>query len=175
MAQCSDEAKMFLEELLCLDFTQDTDERTFSARDGMRTVFTGIFSNVNSVTVDGSAVTNYHPAFFDKRNGQFFNSIVFTTPVHGEIVIDADWGFDALPKDLQKLISNADKVISQAYSVKEVKSKRVEDFQVTYSDLSDDEVFLKQNAITINKYSMCNVPYILHGDTCRHGRVCSIC
>ena len=174
MAQCSDEAKQFLESLLCLDFSDDSGERTFIAREGMRTVFTGIFSNVNSVTVNGSAV-DYYPAFFDKRNGSFFNSIVLSKPVCGEVVIDADWGFNELPSDLKKLLANAEAVVNQAYSVKEVKSKRVEDFSVTYSDLSDDEVFLKQNAVTINKYSMCNVPYVLHGDTCRHGRLCSIC
>ena len=139
MAQCSDEAKQFLESLLCLDFSQDSGERTFTAREGMRTVFTGIFSNVHSVTVDGRAVSNYHPAFFDKRNGDYFNSIVLAKPVCGEVVVDADWGFDVLPADLQKLLANADAVTSQAYSTKEVKSKRVEDFQITYSDLSDDD------------------------------------
>lgn len=173
MAQCSPEATQLLESLLCLDFSQDTGERTFTVREGMRTVFTGIFSNVNSVTVGGQPV-DYYPAFFDKRNGEFFNSIVLDEAVCGDVVVDADWGFDALPADLQKLLANADAVVSQAYSVKEVKSKRVEDFQVTYSDLSDDEVFLKQNAITINKYSMCNVPYILHGDTCGH-RIRCVC
>lgn len=174
MAQCSEEAKQFLESLLCLDFSQDSGERTFTAREGMRTVFTGIFSNVRSVTVNGQAV-DYYPAFFDKRNGDYFNSIVLTKPVCGEVVIDADWGFNELPADLKKLLANADAVTSQAYSVKEVKSKRVEDFQITYSDLSDDEVFLKQNAVTIAKYSMCDVPYILHGETCHHGRVCGVC
>src|SRR5690606_41950958 len=115
------------------------------------------------------------PSFVDKRNGSFFNSIVLDKPVCGEVVIDADWGFDELPADLKKLLANADAVTSQAYSTKEVKSKRVEDFQITYSDLSDDEVFLKQNAVTINKYSMCHIDYILHGETCYHGRLCSVC
>lgn len=174
MAQCSDEAKQFLESLLCLDFSQDSGERTFTTREGMRTVFTGIFSNVRSVTVSGDAV-DYYPAFFNKRNGDYFNSIVLTKPVCGEVVIDADWGFDALPADIQKLLANADAVTSQAYSVKEVKSKRVEDFSITYSDLSDDEAFLKQNAVTINKYGMCHIDYILHGETCYHGRFCSVC
>ena len=171
MAQCSDEAKQFLESLLCLDFSQDSGERTFTAREGMRTVFTGIFSDVNSVTVNGQAV-DYYPAFFDKRNGSFFNSIVLTKAVCGEVVIDADWGFDKLPADLKKLLANAEAVTSQAYSVKEVKSKRVEDFHITYSDLSDDEAFLKQNAVTINKYSMCHIDYILHGDTCGNSVRC---
>lgn len=163
MAQCSDEAKQFLESLLCLDFSQDSGERTFTAREGMRTVFTGIFSNVNSVTVGGEEVSHY-PAFF--------NSIVLTKPVCGDVVVDADWGFDALPADLKKLLANADAIVSQSSSTKEVKSKRTRTFQITYSDLSDDEVFLKKNAVTIGKYSMCDVPYVLHGDTCGHNIRC---
>ena len=85
MAQCSDEAKQFLEELLCLDLSQDSGERTFTPREGMRTVFTGVFSQINSVTVNGNAVTNYYPAFFDKRNGDYFNSIVFDCPPNTEV------------------------------------------------------------------------------------------
>lgn len=171
------QARQMVEALLCLDLTSETATRVFTPREGMRTVFTGLFRNVSSVTVDGVAVASseYHPAFFDKRNGTLFNSLVFNKPVSGEIEVTADWGVTAMPADLAKLIANAQVVASQNYSAKEVKSKRVEDFQVTYSDLSDDEVFLKQNAVTINKYSMCHIDYILHGDTCRHGRVCSIC
>ena len=166
MAQCSEQAKLLVEGLLCLDLSQDTGERTFTPREGMRTVFTGIFSNVNSVTVNGKAVTNYYPAFFNKRNGQFFNSIVFDCPPNADVVVDADWGFDTIPADLKRLLDNASKVVSGNYSVKEVKSKKVEDFTVTYSDLSDDEVFMKQNAVTIAKYSMCHIPYVLHNRSC---------
>ena len=172
MAQCSDEAKQFLETLLCLDLSQDSGERTFTPRRGYRTIFTGVFSNVSSVTVDGEVVS-YHPAFFDKRNGDFYNSIVLDVPVSSDVVVDADWGFDTIPADLQKLLTNAEAVVNQTYSVKDVQSKRVEDFQITYSDLSDDEAFLKQNAVTIGKYSMCTVGNIQHGRT--HGRVSDIC
>jgi hypothetical protein len=162
-----------VEALLCLDLTPATAQaRTFKAREGMRTVFTGLFSNVSSVTVNGKAVTNYYPAFFDKRNGTLFNSLVFTEPVCGEVVVTGDWSATTLPADLQRLVDNALAVVNQTYSTKEVKSKRVEDFQITYSDLSDDEVFLKQNAVTINKYSMCHIDYILHGDTCGHSVRC---
>jgi hypothetical protein len=167
------QARQMVEALLCLDLTPATAQaRTFKAREGMRTVFTGLFSNVSSVTVNGKAVTNYYPAFFDKRNGTLFNSLVFTEPVCGEVVVTGDWSATTLPADLQRLVDNALAVVNQTYSTKEVKSKRVEDFQITYSDLSDDEVFLKQNAVTINKYSMCHIDYILHGDTCGHSVRC---
>ena len=165
MAQCSEEAKQWLESLLCLDLSQDSGERTFTPREGMRTIFTGIFSNVSSVTVNGTDV-DYYPAFFDKRNGEFYNSIVLDCPPNCEVIVDADWGFDTIPADLQRLLDNAEKVISKAYSVKEVKSKKIEDYSITYSDLSDDEVFMKQNAVTIAKYSMCHIPYVLHSRSC---------
>lgn len=175
MAQYSPEATQLLESMLCLDFSNDSGERVYQGREGYRTVFTGIFSDVNSVTVDGQPV-DYYPAFFDKRNGEFFNSIVLENPVCGEVVIDAEWGFNTLPVDLQRLLANADKVVSQSYSVKEVKSKRVEDFSVSYSDLSDDEAFLKQNARVIGKYGMCHIGNIQHGETCHHGqRFCTFC
>lgn len=170
------QARQMVEELLCLDLAQDTGERTFDAREGYRTVFTGIFSDVSSVTVDGVAVTDYYPAFFDKRNSKFYNSIVFKEEVCGEVIVDADWGFnDCLPADLQALVDKALLIVSQTYSTKDVKSKKVEDFSVVYGDLSDDEVFVKQNALTIRKYSMCDSGYIVNGETCHHGRFCGIC
>ena len=170
MTPTETQAYLMVESLLCLDLFPESGatqyERTFTPREGMRTVFTGIFSSVNSVTVNGKAVTNYYPAFFNKRNGQFFNSIVFDCPPNADVVVNADWGFDTIPADLQRLIDNAEKVVSKAYSVKEVKSKKIEDFSVSYSDLSDDEVFMKQNAVTIAKYSMCHIPYVLHNGGC---------
>lgn len=171
MAQCSPEATQLLESMLCLDFSNDSGKRVYQGREGYRTVFTGIFSDVNSVTVDGQPV-DYYPAFFDKRNGEFFNSIVLENPVCGEVVIDAEWGFNKLPADLKKLLANADAVVTRTHAIRDIKSKKVEDVTVTYGDLSDDEVFLKQNAVTINKYSMCNVPYTLHGDTCGNSVRC---
>ena len=83
----------------------------------------------------------------------------------------ADWGFTTYPADLQRLLDNALVVAKKAYTAQEVKSKRIEDFDVTYSDLSTEEAFLKQNAITIRKYSMCNIGNIQHGNVCHNGRI----
>lgn len=174
MTQQEKQARQMVEELLCIEFAQDTGERVFEAREGYRTIFTGIYTDVSSVTVDGLAV-DYQKAFFDKKNGEFFNSIVLKTPVCGEVTVDADWGFDCLPTDLQSLVNRAVLVVSQSYSTKDVKSKRVEDFSVVYGDISDDEKFIRDNAITIQKYSMCNIGYIVNGKTCYHGRICAIC
>lgn len=167
MAQYSPEATQLLESMLCLDFSNDSGERVYQAREGYRTVFTGIFSDVNSVTVDGQPV-DYYPAFFDKRNGEFFNSIVLENPVCGEVVIDAEWGFNTLPADLQRLLANADKVVNKSRSLNDVKSKKTEDFTITYGDLSEDAVFIKNNAVTIGKYGMCHIGNIQHGETCGH-------
>jgi len=167
------QARMMVEELLCLDLASEVAERTFDAREGYRTVFTGIFSDVSSVTVDGVAVTDYYPAFFDKRNGKFYNSIVFKEEVCGEVIVDADWGFDdCLPADLQALVDKAVLVVSKTVSLTDVKRKRTEDFDITYGDLSEDEVFVKQNSLVISKYSMCDTGYIVNGATCGHGVRC---
>lgn len=165
------QALQMVEELLCLDLTPALAQaRTFASREGYRTVFTGIYRNVTSVTVDGVPV-EYEMMFNDKNWLGFYNSIVLKNPVQGKVTVVADWGFTTYPADLQRLIDNALVVAKKAYTAQEVKSKRIEDFNVTYSDLSTEEAFLKQNAITIRKYSMCNIGNIQHGNVCHNGRI----
>ena len=171
------QARQMVEELLCLDLAQDTGERTFDAREGYRTVFTGIFSDVSSVTVDGVAVTDYYPAFFDKRNGKFYNSIVFKEEVCGEVIVDADWGFvDCLPADLQRLVDAVVAYIPrQANLNREINSKKVEDVTISYNHSSITmgttlwEDLVKDYSNTIDKYGMCDIGYIINGATCGHG------
>ena len=77
-----DIAKESVEELLCISFAQESGERVFESRNGYSTVFTGIFTNVESVKVNDAEVS-YHPANFDLRTANFYNSIVLddqTTP-----------------------------------------------------------------------------------------------
>lgn len=164
-----------LESLLCtsLELQDGSDpeeqERTYEPREGYKTIFTDVFTDVSSVEVNGQAV-DYYPAFWDKRNAGFYNSIVLSKRTNKEVTITAIWGFPEWPSDLKQLIAQAFANVSEKYEVKDVKSKRVEDFQVTYGDLSDDEAFVKNNAVTINKYSQCKVGYIKHGKVCRsHG------
>lgn len=172
------DALQWLESLLCNDFLPETEERTFETREGYRTVFTGIFTAVTSVKINGKDAS-YYPAFFDKRNGDFYNSIVLDKAVRGEVVINASWGFtdEDLPADLKRLIDNAYAAISSKKPVKDVKRKKVRNFDITFGDLSDDEVFLKNNAVTIDKYSLCNIGYVRHGRTCKthRARRCGIC
>ena len=160
-------ALQWLESLLCNDLVPVTEERVFAPRSGYKTVFTGIFTEVNSVQVNGEDV-DYYPAFFDKRNGDYFNSIVLAKEVSGDVTINAKWGFATLPADLQRLVDNATKTLTAKYVSKDVKSKRVRNFTISYGDLSDDEVFMKNNATTIAKYSLCGIGQVRHG--CSHGR-----
>lgn len=169
------DALQWLESLLCNDFLPETGERTFEARKGYRTVFTGVFTDVSSVTVDG-VVVPYRPQFFDKRNYDFYNSIVLDEAIDGEVVVTANWGFadNDLPADLKRLMDNAYTAISSKKSVKDTKRKSVRNFDIWYGELSDDEVFLKNNAVTINKYSLCNIGNVQHGET-HGGRSCNEC
>lgn len=167
-------AKQNLQDLLCiqLDCSDSIDAKTFSARVGYSTVFLDTFTDVEEVKVNGEVVTNYHVAFFDNRNAGFYNAIVFDRAFRSEatIEINASWGFDKLPNDLSQLLAQLFAITSKKYSTGSVKSKRVRNFQVTFGDATDEQVFADANSLTIHKYSLCNVGYVLHGDVCKTHR-----
>lgn len=170
-----DIAKEQLEELLCvsLDVQDGSDPeeetRVFEPRPGMSTVFTDIFSDVSSVTVNGSAV-NYTPYFWDKRNTSFYNSVVLDTKTDKDVSITALWGFPELPEDLARLWVQMFALVSKKRATESVKSKQVEDFRITYGDLSNEEQFEKDNHLTIRKYNMCDIDIVRHGSVCQtHG------
>lgn len=169
------------QDLLCMNLAEDPDSRLFNIRTGYSTVFTDLFKSVSEVKIDGDLVesSEYYTAFWDNRNLSYKNSLVFDN-LHGKLVeITADFGFDPLPLDLQRLLARAyaQSVAPTKKKNTSVKSKRVEDFWITYGDLSEDEEFIKTNSATIKKYSLCNIGYVLHGDTCKlHGRYrCGYC
>lgn len=174
-------AKQNLQDMLCLqlDCGNSFEPRTFKAREGYSTVFLGTFTDVGEVKVDGEVVTDYHSAFFDNRNSKFYNSIVFDNRFRKEATIEitASWGFESLPNDLAQLWAQMFAITSKKYSTGSVKSKQVEDFRITYGDATDEQVFADQNALTISKYSLCNVGYVLHGSVCKlhHVRYCGYC
>lgn len=177
-------AKESLEELLCLqiDCQNVEEERVFDVRDGYSTVFTNIFTEIQEVKVDGVATTDYYPAFWDKRNSPYYNSIVFGSP-HGSTVeviqVTATWGFDETPNDLNQLWAQLFANVAVKYKAGKanVKSKQVEDFRITYGGLTDDEAFLNANSRTIQKYRMCDMGFVLHGDVCttHRERNCGYC
>lgn len=162
-----DIAREEIESLMCISLCcNDSEARTFEPREGMSTVFTGIFTDIEEVRVDGTVVTDYYKAFWDNRNGSFYNSIVFATPQSSEVEIEASWGFDNIPSDLKRLWTQMFAVVSKKRTVSHVKSKKVEDFSVTYTDESDIEAFARDNAVTIRKYSMCTIGDVRHGGIC---------
>ena len=114
---------------------------------------------------------DYYPAFFDNRNAGFYNSIVLGEPVSGDVVINAEWGFGTTPADFQKLLDNATAAVAKTKSNKNIKRKSVRNFDIWFGDLSDDEVFVKNNQLAIDKYSMCNIGYVLHGTVCQSHEV----
>lgn len=160
-----------LDELLCTSIEEVTETRTYEARDGYSTVFTDIFQTVTEVKVNGEATTDYYKAQWDRRNGSWYNSIVFSERFDDTdtlVEVTGTWGFDPsnTPVDLQRLLAQMFAVASTKYQTNDVKSKKVEDFSVTYSDITTDEKVAADNALTISKYSQCNTGYVLHGRTC---------
>lgn len=164
-----------VEGLLCisLDYSGDesgeqvAEERTYKARKGYSTVFTDIFSEVTSVTVNGEAGSDYDPQFWDNPNSGYYNSIVLDEPLESDsVVVTAVWGFVELPSDLKRLIAQAFDMVAKKHNVSDVSSKKVEDFSISYGSLSDNEKFIRDNALVIRKYSMCTIGNIQHGAIC---------
>lgn len=176
-----DIARESLEELLCMQISCENtlEARTFDIREGYSTVFTDIFTEVDEVKVDGTVTTYYHPAFWDKRNNAFYNSIVMDEKFGSTVEITATWGFDSVPNDIKQLWAQLFANVSKKYKAgaANVKSKQVEDFRVTYGDLTDDELFISANTRTIQKYKMCDIGFVLHGDVCTTHEVrnCGLC
>lgn len=159
-----------LEELLCMTLCSDDSERTYESRYGYRTVYVDPFTDIASITIDGSevAVTDYVTKQNDKLIGSWYNAIEFDTKRTGEkIVVDADWGFSTLPADLQMLVARlfAQGTIEQT-SDGAVKSKKIEDFTVTFKDSATYDEFVLSNSAVIDKYSQCNRGQIRNGAVC---------
>ena len=173
-------AKAQLEELLCISLLQDSGERTFTSRYGYSTLFTGIFTKVNSVTINGVVVdpSTYHLAFFDDRNKGFYNSIVFNSKLIGQdVVVDANWSFDTMPSDLAQFLAQLFALSAKKKVTGSIKSKRVEDFSITYGDLTDMQQFVADNDLIMTKYGQCFITETRHGSVCETHRIygCGYC
>lgn len=155
-----------LEELLCMNLCDDASERTYATRLGYRTVYVDPFTDINSVTIDGDETTEYTTKQNDKFNGSWYNIIEFDRKQTGEnIVVDAAWGFSSVPVDLQLLLAKLfDQGSVEQSSDSTVKSKKIEDFSVTYKDSATYDEFVTNNSATIDKYSQCNQGQIRHGN-----------
>lgn len=170
-----DTAQEILESLLCISLDTRAENAPaetyeFDARDGYSTVFTGIFETPSDVKVNGATTTDYTSKFWDNRNTTTYNSIVFDKPLRHKdtVAVTALWGYETLPNDLGWLLSQMIALVGSKYSTKGVKSKRVEDFSITYMESTEMEQYIDTNAVTINKYSMCHISEFRSGRVCRY-------
>jgi len=167
-----------LEELICTSITAGVGERVYESRDGYSTVFTDIFTSLVSVKdKDGNTIdpSNYSVRQWDKRNGSWYNSIVFDEMFYDntEITIDAIWGFtptgspavSTVPSDLKLLVAQLFALVSSmSKSNGNVKSKKIEDFSITFSDNTVYDQFVIDNQATILKYSLCGITNVRSGE-----------
>lgn len=166
-----------LEQLLCCELQligedPTPSERTFGTRDGYRTVYVDPFNSLTSVKISGTVVDpdDYIFKQNDKFTGDWYNIVEFDRKRSGEnIVVEATWGFNPLPADLQMLLAQLFNQVSVDQKTDgQVKSKKIEDFSVTYKDSVTLQDLLASNASVLLKYSQCNQGVI------RHGRVHSL-
>lgn len=156
-----------LQDLLCMQVCNDEGERTYESRYGYRAVYTDPFTSINSVTVDGTEVAEdkYTVMQNGHSNGSWYNVIQFDDKQTGKnIVVDADWGFGTVPSDLQLLLAKlfAQNSVEQTAD-NTVKSKKIEDFTVTYRDAATYDEFVTVNQSVISKYRQCDTEQIRHG------------
>ena len=169
-----------LENLLCWSPICTDATAIYTARDGMRTLWTDPFTSITDVKVDGTAVTDYKLAFNGNFNYPFYNSVVFSHPLGGQTVeITGSWGFEELPADLGALVAEIFKMYgrqSLGNQSGNITNKRVEDFSISYGDKSEMDTLATNNSSVIAKYSNCqSACEVSHGETgdC-YGRVSSI-
>lgn len=166
-----------LESLLCTKLRPFTGAKKYLMRRAYKTVFTDLYSQVTGITVDGVAVTDYEKRWFDDLNSDLYNSVVLETRNRtGKVLeITGVFGFTEesgdypeLPEDLALILAKLFALVSNK-SNSRVQSKQVEDFRISYKDITLDDQFIEDYALVLTKYSQCNAIQVLSG-----GRRCSI-
>lgn len=155
-----------LEQLLCCKLCDDSGERIYQSQDGFRELYVDPFTDIDSVKIDDKEVEGYTVKQNEYFYGGWFNIIEFDEPMTGKrVTVDASWGFNCFPGDLQILIAKLFAQVSrEPTDDNQVKSKKIVDFTVTYKDNPTYNEFVLANQSTINKYSRCNVGGIASGD-----------
>lgn len=165
-----DIAKKSLSNYLCFELCNNETTRTFDAREGYSTVFVDPFTAIDEVKINGIATDDYSIRQWNKRSANWYNSLVFDKQFRDddEIEITGAWGFSTIPNDLLLVMARAFALITKQNKFDAtIKSKRVEDFQVTIDNTVDlDDAFYTQNEATLSKYSLCGVGNIQHGGSC---------
>lgn len=158
-----------LYQLLCMDVTYEASAtRTFDGRLGYKLLYIDPLTAPTSVKVDGETITSEHYTLrqWDNRNASWFNTIEFDCEMTGDVEITGNWGFQTLPDDLSLLLARLFTVSSGSSADRKVKSKKIEDFTVTYEGSDSKEA--DENSRIVYKYSNCRT-----GDI-RHGRICPV-
>jgi len=170
-------ALLNLEDLLCTSVDEVSETRVFDLREGYSTAFVDIFWNVTEVKIDGDTQdpSEYSVRQWDKRNGSWYNSLVFENrfTTQKEIEVTADWGFEpqsnasSLPLDLQSVVAGLFAQITKKNKFDPtITQKQVEDFRIHFqADTDLDADFYKLYGKTVSKYSLCNIPNLQHGKT----------
>jgi len=162
-----------LEQLLCMVLTEtsgEDDARLYDAREGYSTLFVDIFTELNEVQIDGDIIPSdkYSVRQWDRRNGTWYNSIVFSERFSSdkEVQVSANWGFATMPVDLQSVLAGLfDLVTKKSKLDPSVTQKQVEDFRIHLNaDVDLDTEFYKKYAKTISKYSLCEIGNVKNGE-----------
>lgn len=166
-------ARQSLDELLCMTLCDKDDPKVYDAREGYSTVFVDIFTDVSEVKIDGTVIdpSKYSKRQWDRRNGGWYNSLVFETPFRSydkEVEVSATWGFEQMPADLQFVLAGLFDLVTKKNKLDpSVQRKRVEDFDISFNVNVDlDSSFYTKYRTTIARYSICNIGNMQHGRTC---------
>jgi hypothetical protein len=154
-----------LEDLTCMNLSKETEDRVFDVRNGYSTVFTDLFTTINSVSVNGTelATDKYTIRQWDRRNASWYNSIILEDcQSYKEVTINADWG--VCSPELKLLLANLFALVGKMSKGNgNVKSKKVEDFSITYNENTVYQQFLIDNEAVLTKYSICGIGQVQSG------------
>lgn len=164
-------ATQTLEQLTCLDLTNSDDSRIYDTRGGYRTLFTDLFTDIIEVKIDGNVTSDYSVRQWNRRSGDWYNSLVFKSELdrEQEVEVQADWiQAGCLPNDLAQVLAGLFSLVTTKNKFDStVTSKQVEDFRVTLKSEADiDADFQKKFGTILTKYSQCNIANIQHGGVC---------
>jgi hypothetical protein len=159
-------------DILCANICPQYEEaKTFELRDGYRTLNLPIFTEIQSITIDGSTLdpSNYSVRQGLSFNGEWFNAVVFNNAyICTQVVVTADWGFNQIPNDVQLMVAEQFGLMSDSLDADNVTRKQVEDFSVQFNGTKTDS-FNAKYAPTINKYSCCVKGNVQSGNIYRGG------
>lgn len=166
-------ARESLDSLLCMRLCDGEETKYYDVREGYRTVFTDVFTEVEEVKLDGKVVSsdNYSVRQWDRRNGSWYNAIVFDcrfSERDKEVEVTADWGFYSMPTDLQAVLAGLFSRVTKKNTYDgTIASKQVEDYRISFrADADLDTDFMQKYGDTLAKYSICKVGYVKHGRKC---------